>query len=364
MSKMNVLGKYAIWQEDKFIFIEKPISFNKRTVVKVISCGLCGTDKRTLEELNIPGMSLGHEILAEIIYVGSNYKVIGGQNISVGDRVIIIPGENCGKCQYCGQDNLCQHRITHGWGIFSQNDFFAAGGFSSYIELMDNAWMMLVPNDIPDDVAVLAEPLGIAIRSVDYSMSMIRPEQNLAVSARVGVIGCGSIGYLIAYVLDSLGAHVVGFDSSPEKCDFFSKNLGFQSIHIPIEDANKIDQYISKKSLIQDFDLVFECGGTTSAFIASLIAVKKSGRVIELGNYVQNRDAEIDPSWICSKELDILGFIVSSPFAYKKVFQFLRRNSLKPLKFMISKIGLSDLNKIFKLDYSQQMKVIIQNDLL
>lgn len=366
---MNILGKYAIWEEDKFSILDKKINFDQRTVVKVISCGFCGTDKHTLEELKVSGISLGHEILGEIVYLGTNHKVVAGEKLSVGDRVIVIPGKNCGECQHClshtGQANLCQHRTAHGWGKFLQEEFFVAGGFSSHIELMDDAWLVRVPDNIPNDIAILAEPLAIAIRAVDRAISGIRPDRDLGalVSARAAVIGIGPIGYLVAYVLQSLGADVVGFDISDWKCKFFSENLGFPALHIPIEDSAKIDQYISKKSPIQDFDIVFECGGTTSAFIASLIAVRKAGRVIELGNYIQHELAAIDPSWICRKELDLIGFVLANPFTYIKVFKLLSRHSLEALKIVTSKILLSQVEKILDVDHAFQMKVIVHNDL-
>jgi L-iditol 2-dehydrogenase len=366
---MKLIANYAVWQGQQFNYMEKQISYNEKTIVRVIACGFCGSDKHTLEELNVPGASLGHEILAEVVHLGNNHKVVGGEKLSIGDRVILIPGKNCGECCHClthtGQANLCQHRTAHGWGLFSPNNFFAAGGFSTHIELMDDAWLVRVPESISNDVAVLAEPLAIAIRAVDRALSGTRADRDLGavVAARAAIIGVGPIGYLIAYVLNTLGVDVVGFDISSWRCDFFSEHLGMPSVHMPIEDADKVDQYIAKYSPIQEFDLVFECGGTTSAFVASLIAVRKAGRVIELGNYIQHDLAEIDPSWICRKELDLIGFVLANPYTYKKVFDLLKRNSLEPLKMITNKINLSEIGKILAIDHPHEMKVIVQNDL-
>ncbi len=366
---MKVLSKHAIWDGSRFNHLEKEMLFKDRTIVKVISCGFCGTDKHTLEELNVPGVSLGHEILAEVVHLGSNHKVVGGEKLVVGDRVILIPGKNCGECYHClthtGHGNLCQHRTAHGWGYYSKDDFFPAGGFSTHVELMDDAWLVRVPDEIPNDIAVLAEPLAIAIRAVDRAISGIRPDRDLGavVAGRAAVIGTGSIGYLVAYTLLSLGFDVVGFDISPWRCEFFKENLKLPCIHVPVEDSNKVDQYIIKQSPVQDFDVVFECGGTTSAFIASLIAVRKAGRVIELGNYIQHETAEIDPSWICRKELELIGFVLANPFTYVKVFDLLKRNSLDPLKMVTSRVGLSEVGKILEIDHPHQMKVIVENDL-
>jgi len=366
---MDIVAHHALWNGTTFEIKQKNITCNDKTVVKVISCGFCGTDKHTIEELNTPGISLGHEILAEIVHLGSNHHVVGGEKVAVGDRVILIPGKNCGECAHClshtGYENLCQHRTAHGWGLFSEDNFFAAGGFSSYIEVMDDAWLVRVPSDISNDIAVLAEPLAIAVRAVERSLSGTRPDRDLGavVAARAAVVGLGPIGYLVAYVLRSLGADVVGFDISSWRCQYFNDTLAFPAIHLPnIEASSKIEEYITKQSDTQDFDLVFECGGTTSAFVASLLAVRKAGRVIELGNYIQSDLAEIDPSWICRKELDVLGFVLANPFTYIKLFKLLALNNTEPLEIVTQKIPLSRIDELKAVDHRHNMKVIVEND--
>ena len=365
---MSIVAKHAIWNGKNFEYKHKPILFSDNTVVKVLSCGFCGTDKHTLEELDVPGLSMGHEILAEIVYLGKSHNVVNGEEIKVGDRVILIPGKNCGECHHClshtGQGNLCQHRTAHGWGFYSENKFFAAGGLSTHIEVMKDAWLVRVPNEIPNDIAVLAEPLAIAVRAVDRALSGTRPDRDLGaiVAARAAVIGLGPIGYLVAYVLKSLGADVVGFDVEKSRCDFLKTTLGFPAITVDKAQPNSIVQSIEKTSPVKDFDLVFECGGTTSAFVASLLAVRKAGRVIELGNYIQEELAEIDPSWICRKELDVLGFVLANPFTYIKVFKLLALNPVDALSIVTKKLPLSQADDFLTLNHQQQMKVVVEND--
>ncbi|MDR0270826.1 zinc-binding dehydrogenase [Paenibacillus sp.] len=366
---MNMLSKHLIWKDTGFVVQEKEIQTRKRTVVKVISCGWCGTDTHNLNESNISNLSLGHETLAEIVHLGENHNVVGGSKLAVGDRVILIPGKSCGVCEHCtthsAQGNLCDHRTAHGHSYFAQNEFFAAGGFSSNIELMDDVWLAKVPDSIPNEIAVLAEPLAVCIRAVDRAISGTRPDRDLGavVAGRAAVIGLGPIGYLTSYVLLTMGFDVVGFEQSPWRCEFAEKELGIKAITLPINDHNKINEYNLKNSSTTDFDVVFECGGTVSAFVASLLVVRKGGRVIEMGNYFQHETAEIDPSWICKKEIEVIGFKFGNPFTYLKVFNLLNRNSTEALKNMTFEIKLSDLNKILTIDHQNLMKVVVTNDL-
>lgn len=367
----NIISKYAVWTGDKFEVLEKTIIPGKNTIVKVISCAFCGTDKHSIEHSSsIASISFGHEILAEVIYLGGNHKVVSGKSVAVNDRVVVHPGKNCGVCPHClsrtGHSNLCEHRKAHGHSDFSENDFFPAGGFSSYIEVMDDAWLIPVPKALNNDIAVLAEPLAIAVRAVDRALSGTRPDRDLGEVAaiRAAVIGTGPIGYLIAYVLKSIGADVVGFDLDSFKTTFFKKHLGFEAFTISYEQAKQLDKLILENSKIKDFDVAFECGGTTSAFVAALLAARKAGRVIELGNYIQKECAEIDPAWICRKELDVIGHVLASPYTYEKVFRLIEQVGIEPLMPLVTKkIHLSNIQEIPNLNYAEEMKVVIENDL-
>jgi len=329
---MNISAKHAIWNGKQFDFEEKKIELSNRTIVKVISCGVCGTDKHTMEELDVQGISLGHEILGEVFHLGDNHNVVGGGKLEVGDKVIVVPGKNCGECFHClssnAQENLCGSRTAHGWGIYSEVNYFAAGGLSSHVELFDEAWVIPVPKDIPDNISVLAEPIAIAVRAVDRAISCGRPDRDLGaiVAIRAGIIGLGPIGYLVGFVLKTLGAEVHGFDPNRERCEIFSRQLGFAATQLPIEESAEIEKYIGLEPTISEFDIIFECGGTTSAFVAALKAVRKGGRVVELGNYIQLGESEIDPSWICRKELDVLGFVLANPATYLKVVKVVKNS--------------------------------------
>lgn len=77
-------------------------------VVRVTSCGLCGTDMHLLGgELPAAAYPLvpGHELTGEIVAVGA---AVTGR--AVGERVAVDPNMPCGACHYCriGRGNLCE----------------------------------------------------------------------------------------------------------------------------------------------------------------------------------------------------------------------------------------------------------------
>lgn len=345
---------HAVWRGGAFRFEKKTIVPGRRTVLRMLACGCCGTDRHALHQAGAEGASIGHEMLGQIVHLGDNHKVVGGRPLAVGDRVVLIPGKHCGLCFDClsrsGRENLCGHRTKHGWSAYSESEFFPAGGFSSHIELMDDAWLHKVPDHMPDDVAALAEPLAIAVRAVDRALAGNRPERDLgaAVAMRAAVVGVGSLGYLVAYVLKTLGAEVVGIDLSADKCEAFTRLLGLPAVQVHEADAREIEAKLASRGLGHPLDVVFECGGTIEAFVASLMAVRRGGRVIELGNYIQDESAEIDPAWICRKEIDVVGAVYANPFNYEKVFDVVALGGTEALLGAITdRVPLERLNEVF-----------------
>src|SRR2546423_8997250 len=99
-------------------------------VVRVASCGICGTDlheyvagpivtptdPHPLTGAQNPQI-LGHEFAGEVVAVGA-----GVTHVAEGDRVAIMPLVYCGQCAYCrrGLQHLCASMgcvgLSHAWG--------------------------------------------------------------------------------------------------------------------------------------------------------------------------------------------------------------------------------------------------------
>jgi len=91
--------KVALWYNNRDIRIEdvsRPLPGPREMLVKVISCGICGSD--IVEWYRLPRAPLvqGHEIGAEVVEVG---RAVSGY--VPGDRVCIAPKVPCLDCPYC-----------------------------------------------------------------------------------------------------------------------------------------------------------------------------------------------------------------------------------------------------------------------
>ena len=154
----------------------------RRVRLRVVACGVCGTDLHFLRELD-DFTPMGHEISAVVEEVGPEVT-----RVRPGDRVICEDVSPCGGCPACksGQSRLCRC----GYNLEGQP------GMSDYLVVHEN---LLNPFEGIDPVtASMVEPLAVAIRGV--RKLNLRPLGSLA------VFGMGAIGLLSVAYARAMGA--------------------------------------------------------------------------------------------------------------------------------------------------------------
>ena len=149
-------------------------------VVRVLACGLCGSDVEKLRP-EFAGTVLGHEVVAET---------------RGGERVALVHHRACGECERClaGNESTCEA--------------FAAptirpGGFAE--RAAADGWVA-VPDTVDDAHATMAEPLACVLRGAAR-----------VPRGRVLVVGQGFIGRLFGAVLAERGDDVFAVDADPRR---------------------------------------------------------------------------------------------------------------------------------------------------
>ena len=93
----------------------------KGALVKVLGCGLCGSDiVKLTHNLAKDGTVLGHEIVAQIVDINSD------TSFKPNDIIVTSHHISCAKCEYCknGNVSMCRH--------FKETNI-KPGGFSEYV---------------------------------------------------------------------------------------------------------------------------------------------------------------------------------------------------------------------------------------
>lgn len=150
-------------------------------IVRVLACGLCGSDVEKLGDPKRAGVVLGHEVVAET---------------ADGRRVALVHHASCGACAQCraGHESLC--------AAFSAPTI-RPGGFAERVAVQ--GWVD-VPQSLDDAVATMVEPLACVLRGA-----------RLVPRGRVLVIGHGFIGHLFAAVLRHRGDTVFALDADERR---------------------------------------------------------------------------------------------------------------------------------------------------
>ena len=182
--------KVSMWYNNKDIRIEEaptPKPGRKEILVKIISCGICGSD--IVEWYRLPRAPLvqGHEIGGEIVEVGGSVK-----NFRPGDRVFVAPKVPCMECYYCKNEH---------YPVCSNIKDRMPGGFAEYVlvpeSLVENGTYLL-PNNVTCDQSTFIEPLACVVRGM--RVVGMKPEKTVL------VIGSGIAGLLHIKLARALGA--------------------------------------------------------------------------------------------------------------------------------------------------------------
>ena len=269
----------------------------KGALVKVLGCGLCGSDIVKLTQHRAKqGTVLGHEIVAFITDINSD------TNFKVGDTIITSHHIPCGKCEYCknGNVSMCRH--------FKETNIFP-GGFSEYVFVSEEHLRnvaYLKPKNLTNDEVAFYEPLGCCIRAVKRA--------GLRQNSTALVVGLGSIGILMAQVLKAFGMNVIGCDLITSRVELL-KNLGIEAFKVTeMCDSIKADG-------------VFMTSGSDKAIPTALKYVRDGGKILVFSSTPQNFGYANNE--IYYRELTVLGSYSPSPADLKDSFELLKNKDVK-----------------------------------
>ncbi|MCP5074516.1 MAG: alcohol dehydrogenase catalytic domain-containing protein [Rhodobacteraceae bacterium] len=195
----------------KYGEVPHPVPSAGEDLICIMASGICGSDMHAYlgHDARRPApLILGHEAAG---------LVVGGPD--EGRRVTINPLVTCGTCKACnsGRTNLCSNRQ-----IISMPP--RAGAFAEYVA-MPQENLVTVPNRIPLEHAVLAEPLACGWHGVRMGLA----GQSAPASELRGLaIGGGAIGFGAALSMKAQGLDDVTLvEPHPERRAFLAEHSSF-----------------------------------------------------------------------------------------------------------------------------------------
>lgn len=284
----------------------------KGAIVKVLGCGLCGSDiVKFREHISKEGTVLGHEIVAEIVEINSD------TTFKTGEKIVTSHHIPCGTCDYCrhGNVSMCKH--------FKSTNI-RPGGFSEYVYLSEEHLQNVahqMPENLSEIEASFYEPLGCCVRAVKRAKLMD--------GSKVLVVGLGSIGILMSQALKAYGMNVMGCDLIQDRIERL-QNLGIDAV-----DSRDLEQ-------AEVFDAVFMTSGADKAIDVALKNIKSGGTILVFSSTPHNTGYPNNE--IYYRELTVLGSYSPAPVDLKDSLELLRTG----------KVNVKDLSTVYSLDDIQK----------
>jgi threonine dehydrogenase-like Zn-dependent dehydrogenase len=228
-------------------------------LIRVRTAGICNTDlelvKGYREFRGVPG----HE------FVGVVERAPGAADWE-GRRVVGEINAACTTCPTClaGRPTHCPNRTT--LGIIKRD-----GAFAEYLSLPVRN-LHLVPDSIPDELAVFTEPLAAACEI---------PEQiHVHPTDRVVVLGDGKLGLLCAQVLALTGCDLIVIGRHREKLDILAQ----RGIPVALD---------GEDNSAGSADIVVEATGCPEGFATARRLVRPRGTIVLKSTYHGSVDVDL-----------------------------------------------------------------------
>jgi threonine dehydrogenase-like Zn-dependent dehydrogenase len=237
--------------------------------IGTLLAGICNTDLEIVRGYAAFSGVLGHE------FVGIVDRA--DDPALVGRRVVGEINVPCGTCATCrrGLPTHCPHRTA--LGIRGRN-----GTLAEHFCLPARN-LHVVPDSVPDEMAVFSEPLAAACEVVEQVH--VRPTD------RVVVVGDGKLGLLVAQVLALTAAELTVVGRHRDKLTILA-GLG-------------IPTRLEDEGTPGGADLVVECTGRREGFQAARRLVRPAGTLVLKSTY--HGLVEADLSGVVVDEIHVVG---------------------------------------------------------
>ncbi len=237
-------------------------------LLRVSLAGICSTDMAMTEGLYPFTGIMGHEFTG---------VVEEGPAELQGRRVAAEINITCGECAPCraGRGKHCQKRSVLG---LRGHD----GVFAEYVTLPARN-LHLVPDAVPDEAAVFAEPLAAALDVLE--------QVDITPGSRVLLLGAGRLGQLIARALSTTGCDLTVVVRDPAK----ARRLACTGARLI--SGEEIEPLV--------FDVAVECTGNDAGLSMALAALRPRGSLVLKSTYPGT--SRVDMSRVVVDEIRIVG---------------------------------------------------------
>jgi len=322
--------------------VQRPKIGPGELLVKVMACGICGSDVMEWYRIKKAPLVLGHELTGEVIEVGKDVS-----DFAVGDRVVVTHHVPCNSCHYChsGHHSVCDTLRTTN---------FYPGGFSEYLRVPSinvERGTFKLPDAVSFEQGTFIEPLGCAYRG--QRLAGFKPWMSVL------ILGSGMTGLLFVKLLRAIGArNIITTDINEFK---LSKAREFGA-DTTINASDNIPERVRESNDGRLADMVILCSGATQAVESSFQCVGRGGIILFFASSLPGVDISFPLARLWKDEVTTVTSYAASPFDLKAAMTLIDSGKVRVEDMITHRFPLGETQKGFGLaaKSEESLKIIIE----
>jgi L-iditol 2-dehydrogenase len=335
----------AVYYNNRDIRVQempKPEIASDEILVKVMACGICGSDVLEWYRAAKAPRVLGHEATGIIEKIGEKVA-----RYNVEDRVFVSHHVPCNKCQYCLKGNHTACETLH-------TTNYDPGGFAQYIRVAKinvEHGVYKLPSDMSYQDGTFIEPLACAIRG--QRLAAIQKEDTLL------VIGSGMSGILHIQLAKLKGVRkIVATDINPYRLKLAAKF----GAHHTINAKENLPQKLKEINDGKPADQVLICTVAKQAALTSLECVDRGGTILFFAAPDPTVSVPVPFSRFWRNEITIKTSYGAAPYDLEESLEILAQKKVNVTDMITHILSLQQTAEGFRLvaDAGESLKVIVE----
>ncbi|MCX6997937.1 MAG: alcohol dehydrogenase catalytic domain-containing protein [Kiritimatiellaeota bacterium] len=333
--------KTALWYNNKDIRIreaDRPEPGPGEVLLKVLACGICGSD--LVEWYRLPRAPLvqGHEVGARVEQIGPG--VVGFQP---GDRVMAAPKVACLKCPLCRDGHFPQ---------CAEVKERLPGGFAQYIlvpEIIVANGLYHLPDSVSYEQATFIEPLACVLRAARIG--------GVTAKRTVLVLGSGISGLLHIRLAQLSNCVIAATDINLQRLEM----AGQAGAGILIPAGEDVPSRLMKETG-RKADVVILCTSALPAVAQAWRSVERGGAIVFFAVPEPGKTVTIPINDFWTKEIRILTSYYCGPPDIKEALGLLASGRIVVDSLVTHRLPLEEIAQGFGLMLAgnEAVKVIIE----
>ncbi len=284
-------------------------------LIKVLNCGICGTDIKISRGLLPPSIItlpyiMGHEVAGEVISLAPDVR-----NVQVGERVVVYFYIGCGKCRFCqsGRENICINIKRCGFEV--------NGGYAQ-LQKVPAKNLCLIHNISPREAAILPDAVATTYHA-------IKTVGKVRINDRVLILGAGGLAIHAVQIAKLCGAQVAVANRTGWKLDRIRELVN--DVHLISPQETNLKQYIDEWTRGEGVDVVIDTVGHPKiATEWGFSNLARGGRFVIVG-YSTEQPLPVDMMDMHYNEWKIAGSRVSTKLELMEIIQLVENHKIVPI---------------------------------